>query len=146
MKKYSAVLAASMVVLTALAWGADNVPDGVKTLAQQRCAGCHKGMFAPKGLKLDPAHIAAILDKPSQEVPTLKIVDTTSPEASYILKKVRRESGIKGKPMPPGKALTAEELQVIETWIAGLKQSSVPDGDLRIGYLDFRLGFIFRTF
>jgi mono/diheme cytochrome c family protein len=121
MKKNFAVLAVSMVLLTAVAWGANDVPDGVKTLAQQRCAGCHKGMFAPKGLKLDPAHIAAILDKPSQEVPTLKIVDTTSPETSYLLKKVRRESGIKGKPMPPPKALTAEELQVIETWIAGLK-------------------------
>jgi mono/diheme cytochrome c family protein len=121
MKKNFAVLAVSMVVLAAGAWGANDVPGGVKTLAQQRCAGCHKGMFAPKGLKLDPAHIAAILDKPSQEVPTLKIVDTTSPEASYLLKKVRRESDIKGKPMPPPKALTAAELQIIETWILGLK-------------------------
>ena len=121
MKKNFAVLAVSTVVMAAVAWGANDVPDGVKTLAQQRCAGCHKGVFAPKGLKLDPAHIAAILDKPSQEVPTLKIIDTKDPGASYLLKKVRRESDIKGKPMPPPKALTAEELQIIETWIAGLK-------------------------
>jgi mono/diheme cytochrome c family protein len=116
-----AVLASSMVVLATVAWGANDIPDGVKTLVQQRCAGCHKGMFAPKGLKLDPAHIAAILDKPSQEVPTLKIIDTKDPGTSYLLKKVRRESDIKGKPMPPPKALTAEELQIIETWILGLK-------------------------
>ena len=140
MRKNFAVLAGSMVVLATVAWGATDIPDGVKTLVQQRCAGCHKGMFAPKGLKLDPAHIAAILDKPSQEVPTLKIVDTKSPEASYILKKVRRESGLAGKPMPPSKALTVEELQIIETWVAGLKQSSIPDGDLRLGFS------IFRTF
>lgn len=121
MKKNFAVLAVSMVVLAAGAWGANDVPDGVKTLAQQRCAGCHKGMFAPKGLKLDPAHIAAILDKPSQEVPTLKIIDLNDPGASYLLKKIRRQPDIVGKPMPPPKALTAEELQIIETWVAGLK-------------------------
>lgn len=136
-----------MVVLAAVAWGADNVPDSVKGLLHKRCAVCHKGKFPPKGLNLEPANLAAIVDASSSEVPGLKIVDTKTPEASYILKKVRRESGIAGKPMPPRKALTAEELQVIETWVAGLKQSSVPDGDLRLGDFDFRIGFnIFRTF
>jgi mono/diheme cytochrome c family protein len=121
MRKALAVIAASLILMVVAAQGASDVPDGVKTLIQQNCAGCHKGMFAPKGLKLDPAHIAAILDKPSQEVPGLKIVDTKAPESSYLLKKVRRESDIKGKPMPPGKALTAEQIQIIETWVAGLK-------------------------
>ena len=128
MKKSFAVLAAVMVMLAAGAWGADNVPDNVKELLQKRCAGCHKGNFPPKGLNLDPANLAAVVDASSKEVPSLKIIDTKNPEASYILKKVRRENGIKGKPMPPRKALPAEELQIIETWIAGLKQSAVPDG------------------
>jgi mono/diheme cytochrome c family protein len=121
MKRLSGIFAIVLLTATLAAWAATDIPDGVKTLVQQRCAGCHKGVFAPKGLKLDPAHIAAILDKPSQEFPTLKIIDTKDPGASYLLKKVRRESDIKGKPMPPPKALTAEELQIIETWVAGLK-------------------------
>jgi mono/diheme cytochrome c family protein len=121
MKRFSAILFIVFLTTALGAWAAVDVPDGVKKLAQQKCAGCHKGMFAPKGLKLDPAHIEAILDKPSQEVPTLKIVDTKAPESSYILKKIRRQPDIVGKPMPPPKALTAEELQIIETWILGLK-------------------------
>lgn len=121
MKRLSALITLFLLVLALSAWAAGEIPESVKTLIQQRCAGCHKGAFAAKGLKLDPANIAAILDAPSKEVPSLKIIDTRSPEASYLLKKVRRESDIAGKPMPPKKALTAEELQIIETWVAGLK-------------------------
>lgn len=127
MKRNAAIALAFFLVMSLGVWAAADVPDGVKTLLKKRCAGCHKGAFAPKGLKLDPANIAAVVDASSSEVPGLKIVDTKAPEASYLLKKVRRESGIAGKPMPPGKALAAEEIQVIETWVAGLKQSAVPD-------------------
>lgn len=121
MKRLFAVSTVIIVVMALSAWAAEEIPESVKTLIHQRCAGCHKGAFAPKGLKLDPAHIAGVLDAPSKEVPSLKIIDTRSPEASYLLKKVRRESDVAGKPMPPRKALTAEELQIIETWVAGLK-------------------------
>jgi mono/diheme cytochrome c family protein len=121
MKRFFAFFTAIAAVMALSAWAAGEIPESVKTLIHQRCAGCHKGAFAPKGLKLDPAHIAAILDAPSKEVPSLKIIDTKAPGSSYLLKKIRRESDIAGKGMPPPKALTAEELQVIETWIAGLK-------------------------
>ena len=113
-----------VAILLAAAWGvraAAEVPDNVKALFGQRCAGCHKGKFPPKGLNLEPAKVDAILDAPSREVPELKIVDTKAPEASYLLKKVRRESGISGRPMPPGKALAADQLQVLEAWLNGLK-------------------------
>jgi len=100
---------------------AGEIPDGVKELLQKRCAGCHKGNNPPKGRNLEPEKVAAILDAPSKQAPTLKIVDMGSPGSSYLLKKIRREKDIAGRPMPPGKALTAEELQSIETWIAGLK-------------------------
>ncbi|MCX6570562.1 MAG: hypothetical protein NT006_03965 [Candidatus Aminicenantes bacterium] len=121
MKRFS-ILFAIVLLITALgAWAAADVPDSVKTLLQKRCAVCHKGKFPPKGLNFEPANVAAVIDRSSSEVPELKIIDSKAPEASYILKKVRRESGIKGKPMPPGKALTAEELQIVETWVAGLK-------------------------
>jgi hypothetical protein len=121
MKRYFALFMAIGAVLALSAWTAEEIPESVKTLIHQRCAGCHKGAFAPKGLKLDPANIAAIIDAPSKEVPSLKIIDMKSPGSSYLLKKIRREKDIAGKGMPPPKALTSEELQIIETWIAGLK-------------------------
>jgi mono/diheme cytochrome c family protein len=121
MKKAIPVIVPFLLAAAWGLWAAAEVPDNVKALFGQRCAGCHKGNSPPKGLNLEPANVAAILDAPSREVPGLKIVDTKAPEASYLLKKVRRESGIAGKPMPPGKALAADQLQVLEAWVDGLK-------------------------
>lgn len=97
------------------------IPANVLAVFKKNCVRCHTGPKPPKGLSLIPAKAAAVIDAPSAEVPSLKLVDMEAPEASYLLKKVRRESGISGKPMPPGKALAADELQVLEAWIAGLK-------------------------
>jgi mono/diheme cytochrome c family protein len=97
------------------------IPADVMSVFKKHCVRCHTGPQPPKGLSLIPAKAAAIIDAPSAEVPSLKLVDTAAPETSYLLKKVRRESGIAGKPMPPGKALAAEELQALETWISSLK-------------------------
>jgi hypothetical protein len=115
------VLLTALVLAAGAARAAVDIPAGVKTLVQQKCIRCHEGPFAPKGLNLKPGKLAAVLDAPSKEFPEAKLIDTKAPEASYLLKKVRRESGIKGKGMPPDKALTAEELKVIEDWILGLK-------------------------
>jgi mono/diheme cytochrome c family protein len=97
------------------------IPAEVQKVFKQHCVRCHTGPKPPKGLSLIPARIASAIDATSAEVPALKIIDQSAPEASYLLKKVRREEGITGKPMPPGKALTPEEIQVLETWISGLK-------------------------
>jgi hypothetical protein len=121
MKRLSVPVTVFLLVLAGGAWAAMEIPDGVKELLQKRCAGCHKGNHPPKGLNLEPAKVAAILDASSIEVPTLKIIDTQSPGSSYLLKKVRRQKDIAGSGMPPRKALTAEELQIIETWVAGLR-------------------------
>jgi len=120
---------ALILVLLVVAIGAsakEDPPGQVVSLFQKRCAGCHKGKTPPGGLSWEPANIAAAIDRPSKEMPELKIIDTASPEASYILKKIRREDGIKGRPMPPAKALGADELKVLETWILGLKTFPVP--------------------
>jgi mono/diheme cytochrome c family protein len=98
-----------------------DIPANVLAVFKKNCVRCHTGPKPPKGLSLVPGKIAAVIDAPSAEVPDLRIVDPNAPEASYLLKKVRRETGIAGKPMPPGKALSADELQVLEAWIAGLK-------------------------
>jgi mono/diheme cytochrome c family protein len=114
---------AGLGALLAAAAGPEDrtIPADVQKVFKQRCVRCHTGPKPPKGLSLIPGKIVSVIDAPSAEVPTLKIVDRSAPEASYLLKKVRREEGITGKPMPPGKALTAEEIQVLETWISGLK-------------------------
>jgi len=119
MKRLSALVTVFLLVLAGGAWAAMEIPDGVKELLQKRCAGCHKGNHPPKGLNLEPANIAAILDASSKEVPALKIIDTNSPGSSYLLKKVRRGKDIAGSGMPPRKALTTAEVQIIETWLAG---------------------------
>ena len=75
-------------------------------------------------MRLAAGKSTAILDAPSAENPELRIVDTRNPEASYMLKKVRRGEGFKGKPMPPSKPLPPEKLQVLEAWILGLKRPS----------------------
>jgi len=98
-----------------------DIPANVLAVFKKRCVRCHTGPKPPKGLSLIPGRAPSIIDAPSAEVPGLMIIDPNTPEASYLLKKVRREKGIAGKPMPPGKALPADELQVLETWILGLK-------------------------
>lgn len=116
-----AILGASAALAAGGASKAGDIPADVQTVFKKHCVRCHTGPMPPKGLSLVPSKAAAIIDAPSAEVPGVSIVDTKTPEASYLLKKVRRENSITGKPMPPGKALPADELKIIEAWIAGLK-------------------------
>jgi hypothetical protein len=126
MKRFASFFLGLLVLAAIGAWAEPNVPGQVVSLFQKRCAVCHRGKTPPRGLSWEPAHIAEAVDRPSREMPDLKIIDTASPESSYILKKIRREDGIKGKPMPPSKALGAEELKVLETWVLGLKKFPAP--------------------
>ena len=98
-----------------------DIPADVQKVFKQHCVRCHGGPLARKGLSLTAGKLASVIDAPSAEVPDAKLIVPGDPGASYLVKKVRREEGITGKPMPPGKALTAEEIQVLETWISGLK-------------------------
>ena len=98
-----------------------DIPANVLAVFKKNCVRCHTGPKPPKGLSLIPGRIAAVIDAPSAEDPSLRIVDSEAPETSYLLKKIRREKDIAGKPMPPGRALSPEDLQVLEAWIAGLK-------------------------
>lgn len=104
------------------------IPDDVKALFARNCAGCHKGRYPSGNLNLEPANIQAAVDAPSRQAPPLKIIDTAEPEASYLLKKIRRERGISGKPMPPGKALSESQVQALQAWIESLGQPWSPDG------------------
>jgi hypothetical protein len=111
----------------ALSTGGQTAPavqDEVKALLQAHCAGCHKGVFAPKGLKLGPDALPdSVLNVASKEKPDLKRVVPGSPETSYLMMKVQGAEGISGTRMPPPKKipLTADEITLIEKWIKELE-------------------------
>lgn len=121
MKRTCAVIAAVLVFAAAGAWAAEDIPEGVKTLIKQKCAVCHTGQRPPKGLSLIPGKIASAINAPSAEVPTLSIIDTANPEASYMLKKILRAGDIVGKKMPLGRTLKEADLETLKAWILGLK-------------------------
>ena len=125
--KRTVLVVLSLLGVAVLGAGAQtSVPGNVVSLFEKQCLVCHKGKVASAGLSWERARIAEAIDKPSTEMPELKIIDTASPDASYLLKKVRRDKGIKGQPMPPAKALTADELKVLEDWVNGLKKYPAP--------------------
>jgi len=110
-----------------LSYGADTppaqMPDGLKLILKQSCGvtGCHSGKNPAAGHNFEPDKFAAaVVNVPSLEVPELKVVDTTAPEKSYLLAKIKGEPGIVGKRMPPNRdPLTAEQISQIEEWIKG---------------------------
>ncbi len=124
---WSAGIGALVAGAAALAAGgqtAPAVPDEVKALFQGHCAVCHKGVFAPKGLKLGPDALpGSVLNVASKEKPDLKRVASGSPETSYLMMKVRGAEGISGTRMPPPRKtpLTADEIALLENWIKGLE-------------------------
>jgi mono/diheme cytochrome c family protein len=119
-----AALVAGAAVLAAGGPTAPAVPDEVIAVFNGHCVGCHNGVFAPKGLKLDPDALpGSVLNVVSKEKPDLKRVAPASPETSYLLMKVLGAEGISGKrmPPPPKTPLTSDELAVLENWIMGLE-------------------------
>ena len=113
------------------------MPDNVKAVFKERCAVCHKGKYPPKQLNLEPEGLpASFLNEPSREQPAIKLVDTASPEASYLLKKIKGTDGITGKSMPPpGKtALTGDEIALVENWILCLKEDRPAVAFRKVGF------------
>jgi mono/diheme cytochrome c family protein len=119
-----AALMAGAAVLAAGGQTAPAVPDEVKALFKEHCAVCHKGVFAPKGLKLAPDALpGSVVNVASKEKPDLKRVVPGSPNTSYLLMKVRGAEGISGTIMPPPRKtpLTADEIALLEKWVEGLE-------------------------
>lgn len=123
MKRAGFFLLSGLVIAAAAGRAQDKVPAAVASFFAKRCVDCHKGKFPPQGLSWQAKKIGAAIDAPSREVPELKIIDSAAPESSYVLKKVRGETGIKGRRMPPGKTLDPSEIKVLEDWIRSLKKT-----------------------
>jgi mono/diheme cytochrome c family protein len=101
----------------------------VTALFKKHCAtsGCHRGQTPKKKLNLEAdKFVAAVVDVPSLQVDSLKLVDTKNPEKSYLLMKVKGTKGIVGDRMPEeAPPLKPEQIAAIEQWISSL-QASVP--------------------
>jgi hypothetical protein len=107
------------------------VPDQVVTIFKANCAtaGCHRGNHPKKDMSLEPdKFLSSTLDVASQENKNLKRVDTTDPEKSYLLMKIRGDKGIKGSRMPDEEPpLKKEDIKAIQDWIYCLRKSPAKD-------------------
>jgi len=120
---------------TANADGADSVrsalQDKVDVVFKRSCAtsGCHRGKNAKVGLDLEPDKmIEGMVDKPSRQKGSLKLIDTSDPEKSYLLMKIRGNKGISGKKMPIwAKALSKEEIEMVTEWVGTFKSPDIDD-------------------
>jgi hypothetical protein len=66
----------------------------------------------------------SLVNIPSQEMPSLKLVDTENPEKSYLLMKIRGDKTIIGTRMPAGSSpLKNSEIKTIKDWISRLSKN-----------------------
>lgn len=98
-----------------------NMEKQVATIFKQSCAtaGCHKGKYPKKKLNLEEdKFLKALVDVPSEQIKSLKLVDTKNPTQSYLLMKIKGEKGIVGELMPiEAPPLKQDQIQLIETWV-----------------------------
>ena len=86
------------------------------------CSGCHTGVGAglPGVQNLTAGNTyASIVDVTSIEDPTLKRVNPSDPDNSYLVRKIEGAAGIAGVRMPAGGSpLTQAQIDEVRAWIA----------------------------
>ena len=94
--------------------------DEILGLLDEKCAGCHFGSAAPKGLSLEPAQaLGHLVDIRSVEAPELLRIEPTRSDRSYFVVKLAATDPRRvGGRMPLiGKKLTGKQLRVLKRWI-----------------------------
>ena len=117
------LLGVAAVLVRASAGPQADIPDNIKQLFKKNCVSCHSGRKPPHGLSWEPEKVAAAIDAPSIELTSFKIIDTSNPDASYVLKKVLGGKEITGRRMPPGRHLSAADLETLKAWLSSLKKN-----------------------
>ena len=101
----------------------------VSSLFKRHCgtAGCHRGKYPNKKLNLEKdKFLQALINVASQQIDTLKLVDTKQPEKSYLLMKIKGDEAIVGRRMPlDSPPLREDEIKIIEDWISSGSGSPV---------------------
>lgn len=98
----------------------------VEKIFVQSCAttGYHQGAYPKRKLNLEPGQFyKALVDKPSLQAVNSRLVDTVNPEKSYLLVKVRGDSGMVESLMPiQAPPLKAEQIKILEDWVHSLQK------------------------
>lgn len=88
----------------------------VQSVFAARCLNCHDdAALGDLDLATDP--YAALVDVPSAQEPSIRLVVPGDPEASMLYQKVT-DTQTSGGSMPPGGALDPAEVETIRAWIA----------------------------
>ncbi len=95
--------------------------EGAAAILKRSCAisGCHRGEYPKAKLNLEPEKMyAATANVESMQIESLKLIDTSNPEASYLLMKIRGDEGIKNNRMPiNAPPLKEDEIRTVRLWI-----------------------------
>ena len=109
--------------------GERRLQEEVKTILKRNCSvsDCHRGTYPRMNLNLEEdKFLKSLLNIPSQEIPSLKLVDKENPEKSYLLMKIKGDKAIVGKRMPlDSSSLREDEIKIIEEWISSLTAAPV---------------------
>src|SRR3990172_4802299 len=82
------------------------------------CALCHGGPAPAQGMNLEADSSREVVNKPSSEIPELRIVKPGDPDSSYMIWKLEGRPGISGERMPWGMApLPDSQIQWFRDWI-----------------------------
>ncbi len=113
----------------------EQLQEHVAQILKKNCsvAGCHRGAYPLMSLDLGKdKFLKSLVNIPSQEVPSLKLVDTENPEKSYLLMKIKGDASIVGQRMPAGsRTLKDTEIKIIEDWVSSLEELQAPEEDLQ---------------
>ena len=88
----------------------------------QHCVDCHSGPAAEQGLILDNTNDSyqGLVDQDSQQVPSLKRIQPTNPDESYLVQKLEGTAAV-GERMPLGLTpLPQDQINIVREWISGL--------------------------
>ena len=98
--------------------------EEVTTILKRNCSvsDCHRGTYPRMNLNFgEDKFLKSLLNIPSQETPSLKLVDKENPERSYLLMKIKGDKAIVGRRMPlDSPPLREGEIKIIEDWISSL--------------------------
>lgn len=104
----------------------------VMDILSESCAmyACHSGPEASKKLNLsEDAFVPNLINVKSAEVPQFMLIKPGDATNSYLLKKIRGASDMKGEQMPRGgDPLPEEDIAIIEEWINSLPKDMGVEG------------------
>ena len=94
--------------------------DDVQAIFDANCTSCHGGSSPSAGMDLSGDAYTTIVNQPSDDVPSMDLVEPGDSANSYLLHKTagtQSSVGGSGQSMPFGSTLSAADQSVIETWV-----------------------------